>query len=191
MPKSTDQNKRFRLFIAIPLPDQIKEKIVQELELPKQYRSVKMDQFHITLLFLGDVEKSLINSLKTELANTIQGFSSFSLTIDHTGCFPPMKEKAHPFSDPKIIYVSGNKGSKKVTELANQIRNGFFKLGFQDKKAFRYHITIARLKYPTHNNFQLPQLEPAEFTVDRIILYQSTLTPQGPIYQELSQTNLK
>ena len=69
-------------------------------------------------------------------------------------------------------------------------------LGWErDKKKFRSHLTLGRVK----ETFGLGKLvkfaknykfDPIPITFDRITLFQSTLTQQGPIYKIIYQVKL-
>lgn len=168
-----------RLFIAIPLPDEVKDFIRENIVLPDNYKKTKSENLHITLQFLGDVEESRVGEIKEALAAAVSDVNSFSLSIDRLGCFK--RDEI-----PSLIYYSGSKGVGQLKKVAHRLRDCLAPLGFKEKKQFKYHITIGRLKY-NRGHYRVPYLsKKIEFQVDKVNLYSSTLTPEGPIYQVIS-----
>ena len=62
----------------------------------------------------------------------------------------------------------------------------------EEKREFHGHLTLARIKRNrlSAQKFerviqQTGQFESVKFTTDRLILFQSILMPEGPIYKEL------
>jgi len=69
---------------------------------------------------------------------------------------------------------------------------GFFK----EERKFSAHLTLGRVK-SGKNKIILKEkilsleVSPLKHTIDKIILYKSTLTREGPIYDSLYEVNLK
>ena len=171
---------KVRLFIAIPIPDDIREEIINNTKLDGNFRITKKENLHITVLFLGDTDESRIPEITEQIKDAIKNFKSFEAEISSFGQFPP---KGYP----KIIYVSGDRGSEKLAELADNIRNNLKKLGFYDDKPFKYHVTVAR---PRERSFTgsitLPELKNKLcYKVEKVVLYKSDLRPGGPVYTEV------
>jgi 2'-5' RNA ligase len=67
----------------------------------------------------------------------------------------------------------------------------FVKLGFDKDRKFSSHLTIGRMKSAKGKNEvkskieEFSEVEIGEMAVDKIILKKSTLTPQGPIYDDI------
>jgi RNA 2',3'-cyclic 3'-phosphodiesterase len=154
-----------RLFIAIEIPDSIRE-YLSTLAVPG-----KKAEKHITLKFLGEVPDSRLEELITTL-QTIR-FQTFSLKLSGMGFFPDKRR-------PRVVWA-GVEPSALV--LQKQIEELLLPLGFQRDNRFHPHITLSRLRSPAPVN-TLP-IEPREWEVDSFKLIKSTLTPQGPIYEAL------
>ena len=171
-----------RLFIAIPLPEALKEEIysrVRQFSIPG-VKLVEKENYHLTLLFLGDTDEQELDSIKQVLDNL--NYERIELTLTNTGFFPSYK--------PRVIWIGVN-NKEYLETIHNNIVNG---LGIMPDKPFKPHITIARLKYFSNPEKIIDALNPLlnkSFIADRIILYQSTLTRNGPIYKELFVKNLK
>lgn len=127
-----------RLFIAIELPDDIKEKIYESSLLLKQnclqgsYSS--KENYHITLAFLGEVDPGRVADIR-KIMDGID-FPSGDITIGKLSCFRRdggdiwFRSVFVPKSVVKLYY-----------ELAERLRDAGFTV---DAKKFRAHITLAR-----------------------------------------------
>jgi len=148
-----------RLFIAIPVS--VKD-YLSKIEVPGR----KVTDYHLTLKFLGDIDKpeKIIRKLK------LIRFSPFELVLGEIGYFPNRRR-------PKVIWV-GVKPQEPVIELHRQIES----LLGKDKK-FHPHITLSRLK----RSADIPEIEieKRKIIVDSLELIKSTLLPSGPVYETL------
>ncbi len=165
-----------RLFIAIPIPEEIKKKIINNTKLPDNFRLTKPQNLHITILFLGDTDEIKIKEITNKLEKIIKNYNSFELEISKFDQFPAS-------GYPKIIYLTGENGRNKLLKLANEIRINLKKIGFSDNKNFKYHITIARQKFKNQEQIILPEIKSSFiFQAEKVILYKSDLKPGGPEY---------
>jgi 2'-5' RNA ligase len=67
-------------------------------------------------------------------------------------------------------------------------------IGFErEAKTFSPHLTIGRAKKNRKVTVpeRLPDFEPVTFEVRSISIMKSTLTPNGPLYEKLSESKLK
>ena len=80
-----------RIFIGIPVDSGLKEMLIQKQELIKpyleRYRMTDQNNFHMTLVFIGDMNEEQINLLDHSLKNAVRDHHHFSITIDQLGYF--------------------------------------------------------------------------------------------------------
>ena len=113
----------------------------------------------------------------------IKKYSSFELNIKTCGCFPNMKVI-------KVLWLGLDEGSP-IKDLQKDLDKEFRKLGFKKEKNFISHLTIGRVKSPKNKQEirktieKLEDIEIGQMTVSKICLKKSTLTPQGPIYEDI------
>jgi RNA 2',3'-cyclic 3'-phosphodiesterase len=175
-----------RVFIAVPLPADLKAKLVtlqQEFRrLPLEAAWVREAGFHITLKFLGEVDSSLIRPIVSCMTTVAHHYHPFSLTVSGVGVFP------HD-SSPRVLWV----GVQDVTGLLRQVQQTLeahlAQLGCPpEDRPFAPHLTLARLKrisrrgeflsgLKAHREAMLGQLD-----VDHIELIESQLHPSGARY---------
>ncbi len=176
---------KHRLFIAVKIPDEIQNKIIKSISIPKNFKIIKPENLHVTILFLGDTDEETIPQINKTLQEISNKFESFNLEISGFGQFPSN-------GYPRIIYITGDKGKQELSLLAEEIRNKMKPLGYIDDKNFEYHVTVARMKFKSPEKAILPPLDTKyNFKTDKIILFKSELKPEGPIYIPLWIGNLK
>lgn len=186
-----------RLFIAIDF-NELKDYFVElQNQLPKNAKLSLVKTFHITLKFLGEVQPDKVEEIINKL-KTIK-LESFTVFLDSIGVFPSENYI-------RVVWV-GLKPEDKVLELQKQIDEALSKLfkptktfGFRGtknakhflvkEKDFKSHITLARVKYPEDKKQFLGQLkkikvENKKIEIKDFRLIKSTLTPKGPIYEDL------
>lgn len=168
-----------RLFIAIELPDDLKDRLVR-LKTPIPAANwVKRDGYHLTLSFLGEVESARVPALTTALSS-IQA-PPFSVTLRGTGRFPP-KGAA------RVLWI-GLEAQPALMTLHQQVERALVPLGFPpENRPFSAHITLARLKSDARREVEafLDQhraFHADPFPVSAFHLIESTLTPQGAHYR--------
>jgi 2'-5' RNA ligase len=179
---------QIRAFFAVDLEDEIiKKKIVDiqnQLEFPDtRIAFVVPENLHFTMKFLGDIEEQIIPELQT--ASEKIDFSSFEVELNGLGCLPS-------FSYINAIYVGVIKGLPELSAVASKIEALSGKFNFRkEKRPFRAHLTIGRVKRIRDKNPLIKKLKENEKTefgkirVNNFKLKKSVRTPQGPIYTNL------
>jgi 2'-5' RNA ligase len=84
-----------------------------------------------------------------------------------------------------------------LNELQKNIEDALEELGFEsEKRVFSPHLTLGRIKYVT-NSEQFNQIINKycdkyfqEITINKIILYESILKSEGPIYNPIKEFKL-
>ena len=183
----------FRGFIAIPSPGPLLSRLknlqqdLKRLELDAKW--VEPEQIHLTAKFLGQTPASILEPIKASLDKIAKEHPVFSFPIDHFGVFPNARE-------PHILWVGGETPAE-LKRLAASLEDAMHESGFaKEKRDFRAHLTLARLRTPKQSyrlkewmrKNPIPWRE--EFPCERLILFQSTLTPKGSIYQPLHEVTL-
>lgn len=182
-----------RTFIAIDLSSETKEKLTHlQTELKKSNADVKWvdpENIHLTLKFLGEISEQQAGRIKEALDKITYGLKPFEITLSGIGAFPKLDY-------PRVVWVGIEKGKNETEEIAKRIEDELEKLEFQkEERGFTAHLTIGRVRsaknkeqlktaiQSLNSELQTPNSKP-QF-ISHIILYQSTLTPKGPIYTPL------
>ena len=171
-----------RLFIAIDIKEL--ESFFKELQkqIPLDLAKIKLtDSFHLTLKFLGEVSEQKIESIQNALHEI--AFKEFLLTFNHIGFFPDENYI-------RVVWV-GVKESKEVIQLQKEIDTSLVRL-FTKERNFHPHITLGRVKF-VKDKFgfisKIKEIKVQEHTIKVINfkLIKSTLTGEGPIYEDLAE----
>jgi len=183
-----------RTFIAIDIVASDKLKEVYELA---RYRMrlerinwVPVGNLHITINFLGDTEEELLADIAKSIENTINRYNHFELILRSFGIFKNLR-------DIRVIWL-GCDPCPILQQLKKELDINLSGLGFGPEiREFSPHLTLGRVR-DIHQSNQLVQLitkyKDVEFQkqcIDRIVLYESKLTPAGPEYIPIQTFSLK
>ena len=167
-----------RLFVAIDLPEEVKNAVAAiGRDLPGA-RHVTREQLHLTLRFIGEVDDEMLNAIRTALTE-VTG-TSFPLTLRGVGHFPPGKQ-------PRVLWV-GLEKSAPLLELQQEVEQALNKAGIPpEERNFSPHLTLARLKETppdkvAHLEERYRDFDAGTFPVAEFYLYSSTLTRAGAIH---------
>lgn len=178
-----------RAFLAIDLDDDLKpkiNKIIKEFKkIDARIKYVDLLNLHLTLKFFGDIDVDGLKVLEDAIANAAENFKPFDIKIKGCGAFPNSNRI-------KVIWV-GIDDDTVIKELHDALDKEFAKLGFDKDRKFSSHLTIGRMKSAKNKNKvkstieEFEDVEIGEMTVNKITLKKSTLTPSGPIYEDLKE----
>jgi 2'-5' RNA ligase len=178
---------QIRAFLAVDVDEDLKAqmyKIIKEFkQIDARIKYVELENFHLTLKFFGDIDTEGIDLLSSKIESVVSNFDSFKIRIKGCGAFPNTNRI-------KVIWF-GLDEDEIVKKLHDELDKEFVKLGFEKDRKFSTHLTIGRMKSAKGKNEVKSKLEEfrdveiGEMEVDRIILKKSTLTPQGPIYDDI------
>ncbi len=178
-----------RLFIGIPAPDTldasgVRRAIKQHARDPKL---VDPDNYHITLAFLGDKPQATIPKIQHALHDATTRTPPGTGQAQGLGAFPNPKHAS-------VIWIGIH--HEPLTRLAENLHKALNEhdISFDDRHDFHAHLTIARLRRkqditPLTTPHQDTDFGP--FPIDTIHLYESTLTPQGPLYETRASVTLE
>jgi len=178
-----------RLFIGLPVSS---TKAVQKVESWKNSSRIKLNKmnwvkpenWHITLYFLGDTPSEKVELLQQLIDQAFGEVSAFPAQLEGVGVFPNRR-------DPNVLWLGMNSlqsiipAHQKLGDLLRQ--NGF---SF-DQKPLKPHLTIARMKFLADKAIIDTLVNDCGQTIfdtvniNKVILFESLLTPQGPIYKAL------
>jgi RNA 2',3'-cyclic 3'-phosphodiesterase len=179
-----------RTFIAIDLDHKIRERIasLQDRLKPRcpKLSWVKPETMHLTIKFLGEIEESQVEPIKTALASVAAQGRAFDITFGGLGVFPP-----HGRVNVLWLGMEDSGGGLKACWKACE--DALATIGVpRDDRPFAAHLTLARNKNPRlsqevrHLLHDPPPFEPQTQRVTGLTFYHSTLTSAGPIHEVLS-----
>ena len=170
-----------RLFVGVPLPDEVTERLAQLCSGLKGARWVDPENMHVTLRFIGGVDGAQAEDLDAALVRVCA--PGFSLSLAGLGCFES-KGRA------RVVWAALER-SDALRHLHAKVESAAVRAGFEpERRKLKGHITIGRLK-DTRSARVGPWLESrgpfsaGPFAVDRFVLYESQLNRDGAHYEAL------
>ncbi len=195
-------SETLRLFIAIQLPDPIRDSIAQvqtglrRIDGKGLVRWTAVDSIHLTLKFLGETPADRRTEIEPALCQAVASHKSFALALDGVGSF--IRRGA-----PEIVWagVGGDLGA--LHGLRDSVEQAIAPLGFPtEARPFSPHLTIGRAR-PNAAPRDLAALrEPLEklnsaerrpfggsntdWAVNEVLLMRSDLRREGAVYTALA-----
>jgi RNA 2',3'-cyclic 3'-phosphodiesterase len=185
-----------RLFIAIQINDHFKNlirKFIDQQNIP-EVRWIASENWHVTVLFLGDFPNGHLTALIASLKEFFQSEQFFSLDFENF-TFIPKQTK------PTMIWLKFYQNSYfdlLCSRLADHIEKLYTVLSLPFTINLHSvnvpHITLSRLKkaglyYPDLNLKNIDDMQPL-LRCDFCTLYQSVLTTKGAKYTNLADFKL-
>jgi 2'-5' RNA ligase len=190
--------EQVRCFVAIKLPEEITatlSRIQAKLKSGKRSPVKWVDPYsiHLTLKFLGNVNRDMTSQITAAIAEGAQGVSPFHLEIKGLGVFPNTRRV-------QVIWVGVGGEVEKLLKLQKAVESALERLGFApETRAFTPHLTLGRVReHASADERQRlgelvastkPEAEHT-FPVKVVSLMQSQLTREGAIYSQLSTVEL-
>ncbi len=178
---------RKRIFVAIDLPEEIKREL---LSYERRWKNlhIKWTNFynlHITLEFLGEVNKWELNKILQAIEKTVLEVKPFDVKLDKITLGPdPVQAKMFWAT----VCVDSN-----IIKLKNLINENlkFYDFNLKEEQEFKPHITLARARgnqlKGKQTNIILPDMK---FKVENIEVMQSQLHSGGAKYKVVESFGL-
>jgi 2'-5' RNA ligase len=168
-----------RLFVAIPLPPEVQDRLALLCGGIPGARWTLADNFHLTLRFIGEVDRYGYDDVLAALGQVrATGFELVLRGIDQFG----KGEKA------RVLWLGVEKNPALV-HLRDRVEAALGRAGLEpETRKFSPHVTLARLRGAAGDRLggfvqanHLVRLGP--LPVDRFVLFSSWSHGDGPIYE--------
>ncbi|NBC34716.1 MAG: RNA 2',3'-cyclic phosphodiesterase [Alphaproteobacteria bacterium] len=177
----------FRLFVALPLPEMIRQRLTMLQAGVPGARWVKPESLHLTLRFIGEVEGGAAEDLDAALRRL--SAPAFSFRLSGVGHFGPDRK-------PQMLWA-GVERNDALIFAQERVERAVVAAGQPaSERKFKPHVTLARLKEPSlprvrrwlgeHGLFQTEDIR-----ADRVVLYRSHLGTDGAHYEPLAEYPLE
>jgi len=176
-----------RSFVAVPLPEEIRAGISSAAEemaraLPqsgiKWFR--KLENLHITVKFLGQVEETKLTELAGELSRALAPLPRFRLELRGMGAFPSPRKA-------NVVWAGVEEGARALKAVAEAVDGVGDRFGFpREQRPFTGHVTVGRSKgRGVDARAALDAFAGRAFgatTVEEVHVYESRLGGEGSTY---------
>jgi len=166
-----------RLFVAIRPPASIRTQLLDLMEGLRGARWQDENQLHLTLRFIGEVERHQAEDIAAALG-TIH-HAAFDLALSGLGSFDRRRQP--------VTLWAGVTPHEPLKALHKKVDQALTRAGVEpDRRAFSPHITLARLGRSADSiqplMAQAGGVSSEPFSVTDVRLYESELSPQGATY---------
>lgn len=178
-----------RCFFGLPLPEVARRALVEATaplrdELGgRESRWVPAENLHLTLRFLGECDRRRLDAVTRCVDAVFQDVGAPRLQLGSPGVFPGRGQRP-------LVFWAGIEGDLRPLEgLAARLEECAREAGFKpERRSFRAHVTLARLKGAAARALRdrlLPPFPPLDCSPAGLHLFQSVSTPSGVEYPTL------
>jgi len=182
-----------RTFIAIELDGSVLDRVDAVRErlraVGADVKWVERENTHLTIKFIGEINPDRAPEIAAVLGEAVERTPRFDIEVGGVGTFPPRR--------PRVLWVGTADPSGALARLHAELEDRLEKLGIEkDGRNFSPHITLGRVRGTRRLRALLEALDreqPAELgssPVASVTLFESKLTPHGPVYSRLAEAQL-
>ena len=180
-----------RAFLALDLSKETREALagVQVRLKPETVHVKWVDpgQMHLTLKFFADLQPDQRDKLALPMAEVAKRTAPFTFKVRGVGFFAAGDKI-------RVVWCGVDDANGRLAALQRTVEMALAPLKLpREERLFKPHLTLVRLREPSREP-QLVQalkvmmaLDAGVERPDRLRLYQSTLTPEGPVYRVLAE----
>jgi 2'-5' RNA ligase len=184
---SAEPSATARLFVALWPPAGLARAVAAAVDGvlggARGLRLVREGELHLTLEFLGPVERAAVPDLARALAEDLDGVAAPRLALAGAGCFPPRGR-------PRVWWLGLAEAEPRLAALraaarAAAVRAGWRPAGGRKAPAFAPHLTVARTRERAgvpralEETFGALRVE-GRWTADEVLLVESRLGAPRP-----------
>jgi RNA 2',3'-cyclic 3'-phosphodiesterase len=182
-----------RIFLAVFPPAEVQGAVFAAAEALKQPGDgvswVKRDNLHYTLRFMGELGEDGAGRVKLAADEVAKTDAAFGAALGTLGAFPNARRA-------RVLWAGMTEGGESLTALAGALEAALRRKGFdRADHSFTAHLTIGRVRDPRADwtdKLAAVRVDPgaARFTVDRICVVESKLSPRGSTYTVVHEARL-
>lgn len=171
-----------RIFIGTPLTSEYLDVCigVKNINDKSGLRWVPQEQLHVTSLFIGDVSVEKIPEFISKIESLVLGFKPITLECE--------KFTFMPAARPKMLwlrFVKNREFARMNLLLSHKL------LDKDPEYPAHAHTTLVRFNKAPRSHFRYLPLPKNNFVIDKLILFESILTPKGAEYYIIDEFELK
>lgn len=183
-----------RIFVAVALDPALRAAVLaleRRLEdAGARLRWVEVENLHFTLRFLGQLSEPQLDRVRRTVRDASAGSAAFRIRLAGIGAFPNPRH-------PQVVWAGIREGAEAMEDLARRLDDALARARFpREPRGFTPHLTLARVKDSRlwgDLSRVLPVFEAEEVgaqDVRSLLVMESLLRPQGPIYTPVEEVQL-
>jgi 2'-5' RNA ligase len=184
-----------RCFIAAELPEAATESVREAQARLRcaepNWKWVDPGTFHITLKFLGQVERERLDATWRSVRAAIDGTTVSAIALRGLGVFPNLRA-------PRVAWAGVSEGAAELAALAAKVEEACSQHGFErEKRPFAAHLTLGRAREPGPSlalGSIIGELAETAFgggKIDKVVLMESRLQRTGAVYTAVGEQLLQ
>lgn len=149
-------------------------------------RPVPEGSLHVTLVFLGYLPEKRIGAVEEAMRLGCRDAAAARLV--------PAAIRALPPRSPRLFALDLEDEGKRCASLQASTGRALADAGLHtpERRPFWPHVTLARVKRGARAApLDQPRALPGPFAAGAVVLYRSTLRPQGALYEPLAEVSLR
>jgi len=186
-----------RVFIAIDIDEQIRKalgnlqnELRSKVDIKKSdVKWVNPDNIHLTLKFLGEIKDQEAVDVCNITKEVASRHESFELALETVGHFGGRSAR--------VLWIGTGQNSDNLLQLQSDLEEQLTSAGWpRETRKFSGHLTLCRVRN-SKAGVKLAQMTEGykdfklgTVSADSVSVYQSQLTPKGPIYTVLGNYKL-
>jgi len=186
-----------RVFIAINLDEQIRKalgnlqtELRDKVDIRKSdAKWVNPENIHLTLKFLGEIKDEQVVEVCNITKDVASRHKDFELDVGEVGHFGGRSAR--------VLWVGAGQDCDNLIQLHKDLEHQLDSAGWpRETRKFSAHLTLCRIRN-SKAGFKLAQVAQGyedfnlgTMSADSVSVYQSQLTPEGPIYTTLGNYEL-
>jgi 2'-5' RNA ligase len=173
-----------RLFIAVDIPEEWQDKLVftqkQLMELIPDIKLTHSKNFHLTICFIGDTPETELSELENKIDEIIKNFyGKIIIKPGELGSF---------YQRGRTIFWFGVEADS-LALLAGRLQQ--FAQEREKRQIFKGHITLGRSNKRITEKINKGPGILSSYKPQEIVLYESIITKDGPLYKKIRSWELK
>jgi len=187
-----------RVFIAIDINEQIRKalgnlqnELRSKVDIKKSdVKWVNPDNMHLTLKFLGEIKDQEAVDVCNITKKVASQHENFELALETVGHFGGRSAR--------VLWISTGQNSDNLLQLQSDLEEQLASAGWpKETRKFSGHLTLCRVRN-SKAGVKLAQMTEGykdfklgTISADSVSVYQSQLTPKGPVYTVLGNYKLQ
>lgn len=180
-----------RAFLAVEIPRSVRDTLANVIRHLRGealgVKWVKPEQIHLTLEFFADLPRECLPALEEAVSPLAAAFTPGPLRVRGVGAFRSAGKI-------RVLWAGLEDPEERLPLFAAELRRALAVREIRgDDKPLRPHLTLGRLREPSRNPAlekalaAFGDLEAGPFVPAGLTLFESTLTPEGPIHRALTR----
>lgn len=146
-------------------------------------RWTSSESWHVTIKFLGATWPRLVEDVKGSVCDVAAAIEPFHSALTELGAFPSARRA-------RVLWAGLDDPDGRFAAAARALDESLAEHFAAEKRPLTPHLTIARINPPRDlrelaEDLSNANVASARFSVDRLVLYRSHLSPRGATYESL------